>query len=63
MRDEDFEWDDAKARSNAAKHSITFETARLAFEDERWIEFDDPDPHEARFQGICTHDGMLYVVI
>jgi len=33
MRDEDFEWDDAKAARNLADHGVTFEAARLAFED------------------------------
>ncbi len=33
MQDDEFEWDDAKARSNKAKHNITFEMARDAFED------------------------------
>jgi hypothetical protein len=28
-----FEWDDGKARRNAAKHGVTFETARTAFDD------------------------------
>lgn len=33
MTDDDFEWDDAKAAANWAKHGVSFETARLAFED------------------------------
>jgi uncharacterized DUF497 family protein len=33
MQDEDFEWDDAKAGQNLANHGVSFETARLAFED------------------------------
>ena len=28
-----FEWDDAKARANLRKHKISFEDARLAFDD------------------------------
>jgi uncharacterized DUF497 family protein len=33
MEDEEFEWDDAKARQNLASHGVSFETARLAFDD------------------------------
>ena len=29
----DFEWDEDKARSNAAKHGVTFGHAKLAFSD------------------------------
>ncbi len=33
MRDEDFEWDDAKASQNLANHGVSFEAGRLAFDD------------------------------
>jgi uncharacterized protein len=33
MQDDEFEWDDAKATSNAARHGVTFEYARLVFAD------------------------------
>jgi uncharacterized protein len=33
MEDEEFEWDDAKARQNLASHGVSLETARLAFDD------------------------------
>jgi uncharacterized protein len=33
MRDDSFEWDDAKAAQNLAGHGVSFETARLAFDD------------------------------
>ena len=28
-----FEWDDAKARANLEKHEVSFEVARLVFDD------------------------------
>jgi len=31
--DEEFEWDDAKALSNLTKHKVSFEMARLVFDD------------------------------
>jgi uncharacterized DUF497 family protein len=33
MRDDAFEWDDAKAAANLARHGVGFEMARLAFDD------------------------------
>ena len=33
MQDEDFEWDNTKAEQNFATHGVSFEAARLAFED------------------------------
>jgi uncharacterized DUF497 family protein len=33
MLDEEFEWDDAKAARNLASHGVSFEVARLAFDD------------------------------
>ena len=41
MNDEDFEWDDAKAAANDAKHGISFEMARDAFDDPFAITWDD----------------------
>ncbi len=31
--DDEFEWDEAKAASNLAKHKVSFEMARLVFDD------------------------------
>jgi len=33
MRDDEFEWDDGKAAANLASHGVSFDTARLAFND------------------------------
>lgn len=33
MRDDDFEWDDAKASANLARHGVSFFTARQVFND------------------------------
>jgi hypothetical protein len=33
MEDDDFEWDDAKAARNLACHGVSFDAARLAFDD------------------------------
>ena len=33
MQDDEFEWDDAKAAANLARHGVSFKTAQLAFAD------------------------------
>ena len=38
MQDDRFEWDDDKARNNLFSHKISFEVARLVFEDENSID-------------------------
>lgn len=62
MRDDEFEWDDDKAASNFAKHGITFEQARAAFDDPDHCEVDDPDPHDVRFNRVCRL-GLHLIVI
>ena len=41
MTNDDFEWDKAKAAANHAKHGVTFEQAREAFNDPFAIDFVD----------------------
>ena len=63
MNDIDFEWDDAKAARNAAKHGVSFEIAREAFNDPNSIEEADPDPDEDRWQLTGrTRAGLLLVI-
>jgi uncharacterized DUF497 family protein len=38
-----FEWDEAKARSNLAKHGVSFEEAASVFGDPLALTFPDPD--------------------
>jgi uncharacterized protein len=45
MNDNEFEWDDAKAAQNYAKHGVTFEAARDVFKDPFAIEQID-DRHD-----------------
>ena len=63
MRDDRFEWDDAKAVSNARKHDVTFDEARQVFDDlDALIEPDD-EPDEERWRHIgMTSFGVLFVV-
>ena len=41
-----FEWDERKAKSNLAKHGVSFEEAKTVFFDERAKLIDDPDHSE-----------------
>jgi uncharacterized DUF497 family protein len=46
MRDDEFELDDRKAKRNERRHGVTFELARLVFDDPNAIDrldLDEPD--------------------
>ena len=64
MRDEEFEWDDAKAASNFEKHGVRFEQACLAFRDPFALEFADQrqDYGEARYILIGMVEGRILFV-
>jgi uncharacterized DUF497 family protein len=49
MRDDRFEWDDANAASNLAKHKVSFELPRLVFDDPHAVDQPDDDPEEDRW--------------
>ena len=61
-----FEWDHAKAASNAAKHGVTFEEASMVFGDERSLTIFDPEHSrdEDRFVTLgMSAFGRLLVVV
>ena len=64
MNDDEFEWDDAKAASNYAKHGVSFARARLVFSDPFGIgEYDDRSGYgEERFTRIGMVEGTLLFV-
>ena len=66
MGDIQFAWDRRKARSNQARHGISFEEAQTVFLDEHARLIDDPDHSgdEARFilLGISLRARCLVVV-
>ena len=64
MRDDRFEWSDAKARANLAEHKVSFEVARLVFDDPRSLEeIDDRfDYGEDRFNITGMAGGRLLTV-
>lgn len=61
MQDQYFEWDDGKAKHNWLHHAVTFEMAKLAFEDAFGIDRADlrEDYGEYRFNLIGMADGRL----
>jgi uncharacterized DUF497 family protein len=58
-----FEWDEAKAATNAGKHGITFEEATTVFDDPHAIEADDlADPERFILLGTSAASRVLFVV-
>jgi uncharacterized DUF497 family protein len=63
MRNDDFEWDDAKAEANYARHSITFAMASDVFDDPFAIlELDDSQHDEDRYSVIGMVENRLLFV-
>jgi len=60
-----FDWDQSKNISNINKHGISFEEATTAFNDNQYIEIDDPEhsDYEERFiiYGISVQNRLLAV--
>jgi uncharacterized DUF497 family protein len=63
MRDDEFEWDDAKATINRVKHNVPFDLARKAFADPGAIDRDEPDPSEVRYSRLCIYGLDVLVVV
>ena len=59
----DFEWDDAKAESNLAKHGVAFEEAALAMKDAHSLDFDDlVEPDNLITLAASPIGRILYIV-
>ena len=59
-----FEWDETKNRTNAAKHGISFGTAKLAFDDPYLVSFPERDVEgEERWQSPGSADGIVILTI
>jgi uncharacterized protein len=65
MHDDAFEWDEAKAAENYAKHGVDFETARQVFGDVFAIErLDDREDYgEDRFALLGMAEGIVLMVV
>ena len=64
MRDDKFEWDDAKAATNYVEHGVRFDMARLVFRDPFAIDWLDEreNYNEDRFSIIGMAKGRLLYV-
>jgi uncharacterized protein len=64
MADHEFEWDDAKAARNHAKHGVSFEAAREVFKDAFAVEIldDRVDYGEERLSIVGMAGGVLLFV-
>ena len=64
MQDDRFEWSDAKARANLRKHEVSFEMAKLVFDDPRSLDENDhrADYGEDRSNIIGMARGRLLTV-
>jgi uncharacterized protein len=63
MQDGHFEWDDRKAAGNLAKHDVSFEFAKLVYDDPLAEEWQDGDPDEERTITVGQAHGVLLIVI
>lgn len=61
----DYEWDDAKAESNLAKHGVAFETATRAFRDAFGLGFldDRGSDDEERWIRLGMVEGTVLFVV
>jgi uncharacterized protein len=59
-----FAWDDTKSRRNLAKHRVSFETARLVFDDPRAISrLDRVEDGEERWQTVGLAGGIVVLLV
>jgi uncharacterized DUF497 family protein len=65
VHDDEFEWDDAKAGDNLAKHGVTFDFARRVFDDVFAFERLDADnaEGETRYVIMGAVEGVILVVV
>jgi len=64
VRELEFEWDEAKARSNLQKHRVSFLTAAAIFANERLERIDDrTDYGETRWIALGRVEAEVYRVV
>ena len=56
-------WDDQKGRENERKHGLSFETARLVFDDPYAATREDVQSPERRWQTIGMVENLTLVVV
>ena len=59
-----FEWDEIKSRANIVKHGISFETAKLVFDDPHVVSFPERNVEgEERWQSLGSADGIVILTV
>jgi uncharacterized DUF497 family protein len=59
-----FEWDEAKNRRNLAKHRISFENAKLVFDDPHALSYQDREvDREERWQTLGVPERSVLVLV
>ena len=56
-------WDAEKSRSNLAKHKVSFERARLVFEDPLHMSEPDPCQSEERWRTLGLVNGVVILMV
>ena len=56
-------WGSDKNRANRRNHGLSFETARLVFDDPLALSQPDPYPHEERWHTIGMIGGVVLLVV
>ena len=56
-------WDEAKSQSNLAKHGISFERAKLAFDDPHQLSQSDPCEAEERWRTLGLVNGVVILMV
>lgn len=60
----EFAWDEQKSRRNLAKHGVSFETAKLVFDDPRALsQLDRVKDGEERWQTLGLAAGILILLV
>jgi uncharacterized protein len=60
----EFAWDEQKSRRNLAKHGVSFETAKLVFDDPRAVsQLDRVKDGEERWQTLGLAAGILILLV
>ena len=58
-----FDWDENKNEANKRKHAISFETARLVFNDPLRTSVPDEHPDGDRWHTLGTVDGVVLLLV
>ena len=59
----DWEWDPEKARSNNRKHRVTFDQAKIVFDDPNVVTALDDSSDEERWNAIGSSSGHVLFVV